>query len=178
MPGRGTRCGPIAAWHRGTRPHALETTLAGDAARRPVDGGGGRRTGGERVVLWPQLVELHVSRVRQRVARGGRDVRAPDIERRYARGRLNLVRCYPDSTNSSSTATARGGMAAPASVRPRLLLRMSWRRHCRTFRRSRTPHGPSPLLRQRSRWMRLHVLLASRVSRVPAWRRSAYPASR
>ena len=69
-------------------------------------------------------VELHVARVAQRVARGGHDIPRADIERRYVRSRLNLIRLLPQLNqlvvyDNSAPANAN----APAKTGPRLLLR-------------------------------------------------------
>ena len=42
--------------------------------------------------------ELHIARVRTRVAKGGHDIPAVDIRRRWETGRLNLIRLMPKLT--------------------------------------------------------------------------------
>ena len=42
--------------------------------------------------------ELHIDRVRRRVAKGGHDIPAADIRRRYDQSRLNLIRLLPKLT--------------------------------------------------------------------------------
>jgi len=101
--------------------YALETTLGGETI---VDQLWHAADAGMRVNVWfigLESVDLHVSRVRERVARGGHDIPRADIERRYVRGRLNLVRLLPKLSqllvyDNSADASTKAG--------PRLLLRM------------------------------------------------------
>jgi predicted ABC-type ATPase len=104
--------------------YALETTLGGEtivgllleAAAAGLD-----------VNVWfvgLDSLELHVARVAQRVARGGHDIPRADIERRYVRGRLNLIRLLPSLNqlvvyDNSAPASA----DVPSRKGPRLLLR-------------------------------------------------------
>lgn len=102
--------------------YALETTLGGDTIAGLLLEAA---TAGLDVNVWfvgLESVELHVARVRQRVARGGHDIPRADIERRYVRGRLNLIRLLPKLRQLvvyDNSAQAKIG--APAQ--PRLLLR-------------------------------------------------------
>lgn len=70
-------------------------------------------------------IERHIARVRARVRRGGHDIPAADIRRRYDNSRLNLIALMPRLAalrvydNSEEADPARG--KAP---RPRLLLQM------------------------------------------------------
>lgn len=121
------------AWHEGVKRlrraiaehgnYALETTLGGDTIvgllLEAADAG-------LTVNVWfvgLDSVELHFARVRQRVARGGHDIPRADIERRYVRGRLNLLRLLPKLHQlivyDNSAQVEIGG---PANVEPRLLL--------------------------------------------------------
>lgn len=105
--------------------YALETTLGGDTiVGLLLDAA----DAGLAVNVWfagLDSVELHVTRVQQRVARGGHDIPRADIERRYVRGRVNLIRMLPKLhqllvyDNSAQTDSG-----APTKVAPRLLLRM------------------------------------------------------
>ncbi len=104
--------------------YALETTLGGDtivgllmeAAAAGID-----------VNVWfvgLDSVELHVARVQQRVARGGHDIPRADIERRYVRGRLNLIRLLPKLNQLVVyDNSAQVNADAPSKAGPRLLLR-------------------------------------------------------
>jgi predicted ABC-type ATPase len=75
--------------------YAFETTLGGDSItellERALDEG-------IEVRVWYAGLsspELHVARVRARVAKGGHDIPEADVRRRYDRGRLNLIRLLP-----------------------------------------------------------------------------------
>ena len=104
--------------------YALETTLGGDTIvgllMEAADAGLG-------VNVWfvgLDSVELHVARVQQRVARGGHDIPRADIERRYIRGRVNLIRLLPKlSQLAVYDNSAQADPDAPTKVAPRLLLR-------------------------------------------------------
>jgi predicted ABC-type ATPase len=104
--------------------YALETTLGGDTI---VDLLMEATAAGLEVNVWfvgLESVELHVARVRQRVARGGHDIPRADIERRYVRSRLNLIRLLPKlSQLVVYDNTAQANADAPAKAGPRLLLR-------------------------------------------------------
>ncbi len=104
--------------------YALETTLGGDTIvelllKAPA--------AGLDVNVWfvgLESVALHVARVQQRVARGGHDIPRADIERRYVRGRLNLIRLLPRLCQLvvyDNSAHVQAGAAASAG--PRLLLK-------------------------------------------------------
>ena len=106
--------------------YALETTLGGDTIVGLLLEAA---AAGLKVNVWfvgLDSVELHVTRVRQRVARGGHDIPRADIERRYVRGRLNLIRLLPKLNQMVVyDNSAEAGVAAPARMEPRLLLRMT-----------------------------------------------------
>jgi len=103
---------------------ALETTLGGDTITDLLLEA---TAAGLDVNVWfvgLESVALHVARVQQRVARGGHDIPRADIERRYARGRLNLIRLLPVLSQLvvyDNSAHVQPGAAASAG--PRLLLR-------------------------------------------------------
>ena len=136
------------------RNYALETTLGGETivGLKPVMGYMHRNHEkiGEGVSVWfvgLESVELHVARVAHRVARGGHDIPRSDIERRYVRGRLNLIRLlavlrqlvvYDNS--------AQAHPAAPAKVRPRLVLRMAGGVIAAPADLSRTPEWAKPVV--------------------------------
>jgi len=122
------------AWHEGVKRlrraiaergnYALETTLGGDTIvgllLQAV-------ASGLAVNVWfvgLDSVELHVARVRQRVARGGHDIPRADIERRYLRGRLNLIRLLPDLHQLLlHDNSAQADIGGSTKVHPRRLLR-------------------------------------------------------
>lgn len=102
--------------------YAFETTLGGDTItellERALDAG-------IEVRVWYAGLsspELHISRVRARVANGGHDISEADIRRRYDRGRLNLIRLLPRLTelrvydNSEEADPNRGVAPTPKLV--------------------------------------------------------------
>lgn len=102
---------------------AFETTLGGRTMTELLERAAGE---GLAVHVWfagLENVELHIERVRQRVARGGHDIPRAKIVERYDGGRKNLVRLLPQLASvwvydNSVEADPRQGLT-PA---PRLLL--------------------------------------------------------
>jgi predicted ABC-type ATPase len=94
-----------AAWHQGRRllekaivdqlDFAFETTLGGETMTRLLERA--VEAGSEVRVWYAGLagVELHIERVRRRVAKGGHDIPEADIRHRYDQSRLNLIRLLP-----------------------------------------------------------------------------------
>ncbi len=102
---------------------AFETTLGGNTITTLLDRAA---AGGMAVNIWfvgLVSVELHLARVRHRVAKGGHDIPEAQVRERYQRGRENLIRLLPRLAalrvfdNSAEADPDRG--VAPA---PRLLL--------------------------------------------------------
>jgi predicted ABC-type ATPase len=102
---------------------AFETTLGGQTMTELLERAASE---GLAVQVWfagLHSVELHVERVRQRVARGGHDIPREKIVERYDSGRKNLMRLLPELAslrvydNSAEAAPEQG--LTPA---PRLLL--------------------------------------------------------
>ena len=127
--------------------YALETTLGGDT----IVGLLMEATAvGLEVNVWfvgLDSVELHVARVQQRVARGGHDIPRADIERRYVRGRVNLIRLLPrlnqllvydNSAQANADARAKAGL--------RLLLRWVGGAITGPGDLSRTPAWAKPII--------------------------------
>jgi len=94
-----------AAWHEGVRllkraiderlDFAFETTLGANTIPRLL-----RNTANAGIEIYVWYVglespELHIARVKSRVARGGHDISEEDIRRRYERSRLNLIDLLP-----------------------------------------------------------------------------------
>ncbi len=91
--------------------------------------------------------ELHVARVRRRVAEGGHDIPEADIRRRWETGRLNVIRLLPALTelrvyDNSGDADLHAG-AAPAPV---LLLHVRRGRIVAPRDLSATPAWAKPLV--------------------------------
>ena len=122
----------IAAWHQGKRllekaiatrlTFAFETTLGGETMpallRQAV-------AKGIEVRVWYvglATPELHLARVRTRVARGGHDIPESKIRERFERSRVNLIRLLPHLTelrvfdNSVDADPASGKMPEPLLV--------------------------------------------------------------
>jgi hypothetical protein len=91
-------------------------------------------------------VELHIDRVRRRVAKGGHDISARKIRERFENGRLNLIRLMPHLAelyvydNSAEADPDSGSVPAPT----RLL-------HCRG-RRIVAPSEVETLLKLTPPW--------------------------
>lgn len=105
--------------------YALETTLGGDTIVGLLLEAAEARFAVNVWFVGLDSVELHVARVRQRVARGGHDIPRADIERRYVRSRLNLIRLLPRLHRLLVyDNSARADVDGTADVAPRLLLGM------------------------------------------------------
>ncbi len=96
------------AWQEGRRlleraiaerlDYAFETTLGGNTIAVLLDKA---LSAGIEVRIWYVglvSVELHIARVRARVARGGHDIPGGKIRERYPRSLLNLIRLLPKVT--------------------------------------------------------------------------------
>jgi predicted ABC-type ATPase len=94
-----------AAWHEGVRllkraideklDFAFETTLGANTIPRLLRQAA---NAGVEIYVWYvglESAELHIARVKSRVARGGHDIPEEDIRRRYERSRLNLIDLLP-----------------------------------------------------------------------------------
>jgi predicted ABC-type ATPase len=105
--------------------YAIETTLGGETIVGLLLGAAEQ---GVALNVWfvgLLSADLHVARVAQRVARGGHDIPRADIERRYVRGRLNLIRLLPALNQLVVYDNSAQADAAAPKVTPRLLLRMA-----------------------------------------------------
>jgi predicted ABC-type ATPase len=122
-----------AAWNQGRTlleraidrqlDFAFETTLGGQTMTDLLERAAGE---GLAVHIWSaglENVELHIERVRRRVARGGHDIPREKIVERYDGGRKNLVRLLPQLASvrvyDNSTEADPGRGLTPA---PRLLI--------------------------------------------------------
>ncbi len=94
-----------AAWHEGVRllkrsiderlDFAFETTLGANTIPRLLTEAA---NAGIEIYVWYvglESPELHIARVKARVARGGHDISEKDIRRRYQHSRLNLIELLP-----------------------------------------------------------------------------------
>ncbi len=94
-----------AAWNEGRRllerainerlDFAFETTLGGNTITELLERAA---ASGVAVNIWfvgLATVDLHLERVRRRVAKGGHDIPEAKVRERYRRGRENLIRLLP-----------------------------------------------------------------------------------
>jgi predicted ABC-type ATPase len=146
-----------AAWRQGKRlleraisvrlDFAFETTLGGRTIASLLDRA---LTEKIEVRLWYvglATPELHIARVRSRVAAGGRDIPEANIRERFKNSRLNLVVLMPRLTelrvyDNSEEGDPRKGIAP----QPRLLLHMESRRIVDSCDLATTPEWAKPIL--------------------------------
>jgi len=146
-----------AAWQQGRRlleraiaerlDFAFETTLGGNTIAALL---AKALVSGIEVRVWYvglRSPELHIARVRARVARGGHDIPEATIRDRYDRGRLNLIRLMPRLTelrvyDNSEEADPHTG-AAPE---PMLVLHVVRGRVVGSCDLTRTPEWAKPIV--------------------------------
>jgi predicted ABC-type ATPase len=146
-----------AAWREGKRlleraigerlSFAFETTLGGGTMAALL---GSALSAGIEVRVWYvalRSAELHVARVRARVAKGGHDIPEAKIRERYDRSRLNLIRLMPKLTelrvyDNSEEADPDAG----ATPEPKLILHMAGGKIVRSCRLAATPAWAKPIL--------------------------------
>ena len=149
-------CNSIA-WHHGRRllersiaeqlDLAFESTLGGETITSLLERAA--EAGLEVRVWYAGLAspELHIERVRKRVAKGGHDIPEADIRRRYDQSRLNLIRLLPKLTElrvyDNST---EGDPDAGHEPTPRLLLHWRERRIVEPSNLGKTPNWAKPLV--------------------------------
>jgi predicted ABC-type ATPase len=146
-----------AAWHHGRRllekaivdrlDFAFETTLGGETMTRLLEGAA---DAGLEVRIWYAALaraELHIDRVRRRVAKGGHDIPETDIRRRYDQSRLNLIRLLPKLAELRVYDNSREG-DPDAGVPPAPELVLHWRagRIVAPERMDATPDWAKPIL--------------------------------
>ncbi len=146
-----------AAWNQGRRlleraiderkTFAFETTLGGNTITALLERA---LASGMAVRVWYVALngpELHLARVRARVARGGHDIPAAQIRARYDSSRLNLIRLLPKLTelrvyDNSAEADPHAGVAPE----PELVLHMSRGRIVGSCALPRAPEWAKPIL--------------------------------
>ncbi len=145
------------AWHQGVRllrqaieqrlDFAFETTLGANTVPRLLAQAASQ---GVEIYVWYvglSSPELHIQRVRSRVRRGGHDVPAEYIHRRYERSRLNLIELLPRLTalrlydNSADADPAAG-----KTPRPVLVLHMQRGRILNPRDLAQTPGWAKPIV--------------------------------
>jgi predicted ABC-type ATPase len=146
-----------AAWSQGRRlveraiterlDFAIETTLGGRTMANLLERA---LAAGIEVRVWYvalRSADLHIARVRARVAKGGHDIPEPAIRERYDHSRLNLIRLLPKLTelrvyDNSDEADPDAG-AAPE---PKLLLHLASGKIVSSCSLAATPQWAKPIL--------------------------------
>ena len=146
-----------AAWRQGKRllertiaerlSFAFETTLGGRTIADLLDAA---ISAGIEVRIWYvglSSVDLHIARVRARVAKGGHDIPEARIRERYDRSRLNLIRLMPKLSelrvyDNSEEADPDAGVAPE----PELLLHMTRGKISRSCDLAATPAWAKPIV--------------------------------
>lgn len=146
-----------AAWHEGVRllkraiderlDFAFESTLGANTIPRLLREAA---NAGVEIYVWYvglESPELHIARVKSRVARGGHHISEEDIRRRYQRSRLNLIELLPFLRalrifdNSSEADPAAG-----QTPKPRLVLSMERGKILGPKDLTRTPAWAKPIV--------------------------------
>jgi predicted ABC-type ATPase len=146
-----------AAWREGKRlleraiaerlSFAFETTLGGHTITALLDSA---LSAGVEVRIWYaglSSVELHITRVQARVAKGGHGIHESKIRERFDSSRLDLIRLMPKLSelrvyDNSEEADPDQGVTPEA----RLLLHMAGGKIVSSCRLSRTPEWAKPIL--------------------------------
>ncbi len=146
-----------AAWHEGVRllkraiderlDFAFETTLGANTIPRLLQMAA---NAGIEIYVWYvglESAELHLARVKSRVARGGHDIPEEDIRRRYEHSRLNLIDLLPSLRalrifDNSSEADPAGGQIP----KPVLVLSMERRKILEPKDLTHTPAWAKPIV--------------------------------
>jgi predicted ABC-type ATPase len=146
-----------AAWHQGRRlleraiaerlNFAFETTLGGRTIAALLESA---PSVGVEVRIWYvglNTPELHIARVRSRVAKGGHDIPDAQIRERYDRSRLNLIRLMPKVTelrvyDNSREADPYSGVAPE----PKLILHLAHGKIMRMCDLADIPEWAKPIL--------------------------------
>ena len=146
-----------AAWQQGVRllkrafaeqgSFALETTLGGRTITALLESGS---SSGVAVRVWfvgLNNPELHILRVRLRVAQGGHDIPEETIRARYDQSRLNLIRLLPRLTelrvyDNSEEADPDAGL----TPEPKLILHLAHGKIILSCDLGDTPEWAKPIL--------------------------------
>lgn len=129
------------------RDFAFETTLGGNTMTELLEKAA---TAGIDVHIWYvglETVELHIERVRLRVAQGGHDIPEMKIRERYDRSRLNLLRLLPRLTELRLfDNTAESDALIRRWPEPKLLLQWHRGRIVRKYNLQQIPEWAKPIL--------------------------------
>jgi predicted ABC-type ATPase len=146
-----------AAWHEGTRllrraiderlDFAFETTLGGRTITEMLQSA---IAAGFEVRVWYvglNSPELHIARVRARVARGGHDIPTERILERYDRSRYNLIRILPKVAEMRVYDNSEEGDPSGGSLpKPQLILHMLRKRIVEIVELKNAPEWTKPIL--------------------------------
>jgi predicted ABC-type ATPase len=132
---------------RDQKTFAFETTLGGNTIPSLLAAAVER---GLQLKIWfisLSTPELHIQRVRSRVAKGGHDIPEAKIRERFERGRANLLRLLPVTTelrlyDNTLDADPDEGVAPE----PLLVLHSRERRIVQTCEAARTPNWAKPIV--------------------------------
>jgi predicted ABC-type ATPase len=125
---------------------AFETTLGGNTIaallRRAAE------TGLDLRVWYVGLAspELHIARVRARVAKGGHDIPEGKIRERYDRSRANLIHLLPSLTSLRLYDNSEQGDPATEGPRPRLILHLEDGQVVQVLPMSEVPRWAKPIV--------------------------------
>jgi predicted ABC-type ATPase len=146
-----------AAWHEGTRllqraiderlDFAFETTLGGRTITEMLRSA---ISAGFEVRVWYvglKSPELHIARVRARVARGGHDIPTERILERYDRSRYNLIRLLPGLTELwMYDNSEEGDPSTGALPKPKLIVHVDHKRIIEILDLRTAPEWTKPIL--------------------------------
>jgi predicted ABC-type ATPase len=146
-----------AAWHQGKRllqravaerlNFAFETTLGGETITTLLEAALNRKL--EVRIWYVGLLDanLHIQRVRRRVARGGHDIPESRIRSRYDSSRINLIRLLPRLTELRLYDNSKDAdPSAGKTPRPVLLLHLVGGRIETACKLTRTPDWAKPIM--------------------------------
>lgn len=156
MPGIASEQANSIAWREGKRllEHAIEqkldltfeTTLGGNTIAALLQRAA---EAGLDVRVWYvglSSPELHIARVRARVARGGHDIPESKIRERYDRSRANLIRLLPRLTALHLYDNSEEGDPATGGPMPKLILHLDERRIVQVLPISEVPQWAKPIV--------------------------------
>jgi predicted ABC-type ATPase len=146
-----------SAWHEGIRllkravderlDFAFETTLGANTIPRLLRQAAEVGVGIYAWYVGLESPELHIARVRSRVARGGHDISEEDIRRRYEHSRLNLIELLPFlRALRIFDNSAEANPAAGRAPKPTLVLSLERRRILEPKDLSHTPAWAKPIV--------------------------------
>ena len=126
---------------------AFETTLGANTIPRLLAQAASQ---GVEIYVWYvglSSPELHIERVRARVRRGGHDIAAEHIQRRYEHSRLNLIDLLPRITALRIYDNSKDGDPAAGKIpKPKLVLHLGKGRILNPRDLKNTPNWAKPIV--------------------------------